>query len=52
MSFWKSVCDNLEELEEYYEMSTSENYKKAIAAARKSKKTISSKEVYKRLGLV
>ena len=52
VSFWKSVCDNLEELEEYYEMSTSENYKKAIAKARKSNKLISSDEVYKKLGLV
>ena len=52
VSFWKSICDNLEELEEYYEMSTSENYKKAIAKARKSKKFISSQEVYKKLGLV
>ena len=52
VSFWKSICDNLEELEEFYEMSTSENYKKSIAAARKSKKYISSGEVYKELGLV
>ena len=52
VSFWKSVCDDLDELQEYYEMSTSANYKKAIAAARKSKKLISSEEVYKKLGLV
>ena len=52
VSFWKSVCENLEELEEFYAMSTSENYKKAIADARKSKKYISSQDVYKKLGLV
>jgi len=51
LSFWKSICDNMEELEEYYEMSTSENYKKAIAAARKSKKYISAEQAYKKLGL-
>lgn len=51
LSFWKSICDNMEELEEYYEMSTSENYKKAIADARKSKKYISAEEAYKKLGL-
>lgn len=51
LSFWKSICDNIEELEEYYEMSTSENYKKAIADARKSKKYISAEQVYKKLGL-
>ena len=51
VSFWKSLCDNLEELEEYYEMSTSVNYKKAIAKARKSKSFVSSEEAYKKLGL-
>lgn len=45
VSFWESICNDIEELREHYEMSTSENYKKAIAAARKSKKYISSNDV-------
>ncbi|MBI5078107.1 MAG: hypothetical protein HZB11_01910 [Candidatus Yonathbacteria bacterium] len=38
-------------LEEYYQMSTSKNYKQKIARARASKKEISAKDLYKKLVL-
>jgi len=49
---WDILRTRFDELEEYYQMSTSKKYKNDIAKARASKKVISSKDLYKRLGLV
>ncbi len=51
VSAWEIVRARISQLEEYYQMSTSATYKKDIASARASKKQISSKALYKKLGL-
>ena len=51
VSAWEIIRARVSMLEEYYKMSTSATYKKDIARARASKKEISSKELYKKLGL-
>ena len=48
---WNAMRERLDILEEYYQMSVSTKYKKDIARARLSKKEISAKNLYKRLGL-
>lgn len=52
VSVWEVWRDRFETLEEYYKMSTSKKYKRDIALARASQKEISSKNLYKKLGLV
>ncbi|MBI3459176.1 hypothetical protein HY061_02870 [Candidatus Azambacteria bacterium] len=52
MNVWDTLTEQFDTLEEYYKMSTSVKYKKDIARARVSKKWISAKDVYKKLGLV
>ncbi len=49
---WDTMRERFDALEEYYKMSTSKKYKKDIATARISKKEVSSKNLYKKLGLV
>ena len=51
ISLWKNIEERALMLEEYYQMSHSAKYKKDIAAARASKKTISSEKLYKKLGI-
>ena len=51
VSAWETIRARVDMLEEYYQMSTSQIYKKDIARARASKKEISSKALYKKLGL-
>lgn len=51
VSVWEVVRARVEMLEEYYQMSISSTYKKDIARARASKKEVSSKDLYKKLGL-
>ncbi len=48
---WETIRGRVAELEEYYQMSTSKKYKKDIASARASTKEVSSKDLYKKLGL-
>ena len=52
VSAWEIMRARFDTLEEYYKMSTSKKYKKDIANARASKKEISSKSLYKKLGLI
>jgi len=52
VSTWEILRERFNTLEEYYQMSVSKKYKKDIANARASKKEISSKDLYKKLGLV
>ena len=51
VSAWEIVRARVDVLEEYYQMCTSTTYKKDVARARASKKEISSKNLYKKLGL-
>ncbi len=51
VSAWEIVRERVGMLEEYYQMCTSATYKKNIARARASKKEVSSKDLYKKLGL-
>lgn len=51
ISTWEAIRARVDMLEEYYKMSTSTSYKKDIASARASKKEVSSKDMYKKLGL-
>ncbi|MEK9167860.1 MAG: hypothetical protein AAB769_00800 [Patescibacteria group bacterium] len=51
VSAWEAICDRISTLEEYYQMSTSKKYKQDIVRARVSKKEVSSKDLYKKLGL-
>jgi len=51
VSAWEIVRERVDMLEEYYQMCTSGTYKKDIACARASKKEVSSKDLYKKLGL-
>ncbi|KKU81189.1 MAG: hypothetical protein UY07_C0024G0009 [Parcubacteria group bacterium GW2011_GWA1_47_8] len=51
VSVWETIRERVSQLEEYYQMSTSKKYKKDIARARVSKKEVSSKNLYKKLGL-
>ena len=52
VSTWEKIKEKIEDLEEDYLMATSENYKKSIAKARASKKSISSQDLYRKLGLI
>jgi len=52
VSAWENLRKRFDTLEEYYQMSVSKKYKKDITNARISKKEISSKDLYKKLGLV
>ena len=51
VSAWEIIRARIGILEEYYQMSTSKKYKRDIASARTSKKEVSSKDLYKKLGL-
>ncbi|HBB44395.1 MAG: hypothetical protein UW27_C0002G0104 [Parcubacteria group bacterium GW2011_GWA1_44_13] len=51
VSAWENIRERFSQLEEYYQMSTSKKYKQDIARARASKKIVSSKDLYKKLGL-
>lgn len=51
VSAWEAIRARVDMLEEYYQMSTSPSYKKDIARARASKREVSSKDLYKKLGL-
>ena len=51
VSAWEIIRARVDMLEEYYQMSTSNKYKQDIIRARASKKEISSKDLYKKLGL-
>jgi len=51
VSAWEIIRARVNMLEEYYQMSTSNKYKQDIIRARASKKEISSKDLYKELGL-
>lgn len=51
VSAWEAIRARVGMLEEYYQMSTSKKYKQDIIRARVSKKEVSSKELYKKLGL-
>ncbi len=51
VSAWETIRERVGMLEEYYQMSTSKKYKQNIASARASKKEVSSKDLYKKLGL-
>ena len=51
VSAWEIIRARVSMLEEYYQMSTSNKYKQDIIRARASKKEVSSKELYKKLGL-
>lgn len=51
VSAWETIRERVNKLEEYYQMSTSKKYKQDIARARTSKKELSSKDLYKKLGL-
>ncbi len=48
---WETIRERVGVLEEYYQMSTSKKYKQDIISARASKKELSSKDLYKKLGL-
>jgi len=52
VSAWEVIRARVDLLEEYYQMSTSKKYKRDIVSARTSKKEISAKDLYKKLGLV
>ena len=52
VSAWEIIRARVDMLEEYYQMSTSNKYKQDIISARASKKEISSRDLYKKLGLV
>jgi len=52
VSAWETIRERVGMLEEFYQMSTSKKYKQDIARARASKKVVSSKDLYKKLGLV
>ena len=52
VSVWETVCSKIALLEEYTAMTHSKTYKKDIVAARKSKKEIDSKDLYKKLKLI
>ena len=49
---WKLIRERTDMLEEYYQMSNSQKYKRDIANARRSKKEISANALYKKLGLI
>ena len=51
VSAWEAIRERVGQLEEYYQMATSKKYKQDIARARVSKKEVSSKDLYKKLGL-
>lgn len=51
VSAWETIRERVSTLEEYYQMATSKKYKQDIARARASKKAVSSKDLYKKLGL-
>lgn len=51
VSVWETIRERVGQLEEYYQMSTSKKYRQDIARARTSKKEVSSKDLYKKLGL-
>ncbi|MSU74316.1 hypothetical protein EXS57_00885 [Candidatus Kaiserbacteria bacterium] len=51
VSAWELIRARVSMLEEHYQMSTSTTYKKDIALARASKKEVSAKDLYKKLGL-
>lgn len=51
VSAWELIRARVGMLEEHYQMSTSTTYKRDIARARASKKEISSRNLYKKLGL-
>ena len=52
VSAWETIRERVGMLEEFYQMSTSKKYKQDIARARASKQVVSSKDLYKKLGLV
>lgn len=52
VSVWETIRERVSQLEEYYQMSTSKKYRQDISRARASKKEVSSKNLYKKLGLV
>ena len=52
ISAWESIRERTEEMQEDLAMYISKNYKKSIARARASKKEISSRNLYKKLGLI
>lgn len=49
---WDKMCARFEDMQEDLEMYASTNYRKSIARARSSKKSYTSQQVYKKLGLV
>lgn len=49
---WEKISDRVSVLEEYYQMSLSQKYRKDIANARLSKKEVSSGGLYKKLKLI
>ena len=51
VSAWEIIRARVSVLEEHYQMSTSKKYKQDIMRARASKKEISSKNLYEKLGL-
>ena len=51
VSAWEVIRARVDMLEEHYQMSTSKKYKQDIIRARASKREISSKDLYKKLGL-
>lgn len=51
VSAWETIRARVDMLEEYYQMSNSNKYKKDIARARTSKREVFSKDLYKKLGL-
>ncbi|OGG40284.1 hypothetical protein A2118_02270 [Candidatus Kaiserbacteria bacterium GWA2_50_9] len=51
VSAWEVIRARVDMLEEYYQMSNSNTYKRDIARARASKKETPSKVLYKKLGL-
>lgn len=51
VSAWEVIRARVSMLEEYYQMSTSKKYKQDILRARASKKEVSSRDLYKKLGL-
>jgi len=52
VSAWEIIRARVDMLEEHYQMSTSNTYKRDIMRARASKKEVSSRDLYKKLGLV
>ena len=49
---WDKMRARFEDMQEDLEMYASVNYRKSIARARSSKKSYTSQQVYKKLGLI